>query len=114
VRTTLISFALLLGACHVEAADEPPPALAAPVRVGAIARIEPRLPDADPEVVTVDDDPLAPDEPGEAPDAAPETDRDSDDLVDAIDRCPDDPEDRDGFEDNDGCPDVDHDVDPAL
>jgi outer membrane protein OmpA-like peptidoglycan-associated protein len=38
-------------------------------------------------------------------------DRDGDGYVDAVDRCPDQPEDRDGFEDDDGCPDVDNDGD---
>lgn len=31
-------------------------------------------------------------------------DRDGDGVLDAADRCPDEPEDRDGFEDDDGCP----------
>ena len=34
-------------------------------------------------------------------------DRDSMDIVDEIDRCPDAPEDNEGFEDIDGCPDPD-------
>jgi hypothetical protein len=34
-------------------------------------------------------------------------DRDRDGIPDGKDRCPDDPEDRDGFEDSDGCPDPD-------
>ena len=38
-------------------------------------------------------------------------DRDGDGIVDAIDKCPDDPEDFDGFEDDDGCPDPDNDRD---
>jgi outer membrane protein OmpA-like peptidoglycan-associated protein len=39
--------------------------------------------------------------------------RDSDDdgIPDSQDRCPDEPEDRDGFEDQDGCPDADNDRD---
>jgi OOP family OmpA-OmpF porin len=39
--------------------------------------------------------------------------RDSDDdgIVDSEDRCPNEPEDRDGFEDQDGCPDLDNDKD---
>jgi hypothetical protein len=39
------------------------------------------------------------------------TDRDGDGLLDDIDQCPDDPEDKDGFEDEDGCPDFDNDGD---
>jgi outer membrane protein OmpA-like peptidoglycan-associated protein len=38
-------------------------------------------------------------------------DRDGDGVPDARDRCPDDPEDRDGFADDDGCPDADNDGD---
>ncbi len=38
-------------------------------------------------------------------------DRDADGITDANDRCPDDPEDRDGFQDDDGCPDPDNDQD---
>ena len=38
-------------------------------------------------------------------------DRDGDGLKDDIDKCPDDPEDFDGFEDEDGCPDPDNDRD---
>jgi outer membrane protein OmpA-like peptidoglycan-associated protein len=38
-------------------------------------------------------------------------DRDLDGILDKVDRCPDDPEDKDGFEDEDGCPDPDNDND---
>jgi len=38
-------------------------------------------------------------------------DRDHDGITDDIDKCPDDPEDKDGFEDEDGCPDLDNDKD---
>lgn len=41
-------------------------------------------------------------------------DRDHDGLRDDIDQCPDDPEDRDDFEDTDGCPDPDNDRDGIL
>jgi outer membrane protein OmpA-like peptidoglycan-associated protein len=41
-------------------------------------------------------------------------DRDRDGILDHLDDCPDDPEDRDGFEDSDGCPDVDNDEDGIL
>ena len=41
-------------------------------------------------------------------------DRDGDGIPDDIDLCPDDPEDRDGFEDEDGCPDPDNDHDGIL
>lgn len=38
-------------------------------------------------------------------------DRDGDGIKDDVDKCPDDPEDIDGFEDEDGCPDPDNDQD---
>ncbi len=38
-------------------------------------------------------------------------DRDGDGLFDDVDRCPDTPEDKDGFQDDDGCPDLDNDAD---
>ena len=38
-------------------------------------------------------------------------DRDGDGIPDSIDRCPDQPEDFDGFQDDDGCPDYDNDND---
>ena len=41
-------------------------------------------------------------------------DRDGDGIKDDVDQCPDDPEDRDGFKDEDGCPDPDNDNDGTL
>jgi OmpA-OmpF porin, OOP family len=41
----------------------------------------------------------------------PAGDRDRDAIVDDVDRCPDDPEDNDGWQDADGCPDPDNDQD---
>lgn len=38
-------------------------------------------------------------------------DRDGDGIIDALDACPDEPEDKDGFEDSDGCPEPDNDGD---
>jgi uncharacterized repeat protein (TIGR01451 family) len=43
-----------------------------------------------------------------------ELDRDGDGIPDVADRCPDEPEDKDGFEDADGCPDPDNDHDGVL
>jgi OOP family OmpA-OmpF porin len=45
---------------------------------------------------------------------APLPDRDGDGIPDDQDACPDRPEDRDGFEDADGCPDIDNDLDRVL
>jgi hypothetical protein len=58
-------------------------------------------------------------EPGGGPEVLPRTrgrldsggDRDGDGVPDAVDRCPDEPEDIDGFQDEDGCPDPDNDQD---
>ena len=41
-------------------------------------------------------------------------DRDGDGILDDVDKCPDDPEDKDNFEDEDGCPDPDNDKDGIL
>ncbi len=41
-------------------------------------------------------------------------DRDGDGILDNTDKCPDEPEDTDGFEDHDGCPDRDNDADGVL
>ena len=41
-------------------------------------------------------------------------DADHDGIPDNVDRCPNEPEDKDGFEDNDGCPDPDNDKDGIL
>lgn len=41
-------------------------------------------------------------------------DMDGDGLVDADDRCPDEPEDFDAFADKDGCPDIDNDQDGIV
>jgi outer membrane protein OmpA-like peptidoglycan-associated protein len=43
-----------------------------------------------------------------------ETDRDGDGILDKDDKCPDQPEDKDGFQDEDGCPDPDNDNDGVL
>ena len=45
---------------------------------------------------------------------APLPDRDGDGIPDDQDACPDRPEDIDGFEDSDGCPDIDNDLDRVL
>jgi outer membrane protein OmpA-like peptidoglycan-associated protein len=42
------------------------------------------------------------------------TDRDDDGILDEVDACPDQPEDKDLFEDEDGCPDPDNDKDSVL
>lgn len=49
----------------------------------------------------------SPDEPAQPP----VTDRDGDGLLDHVDRCPNEAEDLDGFEDQDGCPELDNDHD---
>lgn len=44
----------------------------------------------------------------------PPPDKDGDGVPDASDKCIDRPEDQDGFEDDDGCPDIDNDGDRVL
>ncbi|HEX3777837.1 MAG TPA: thrombospondin type 3 repeat-containing protein, partial [Polyangiaceae bacterium] len=46
-----------------------------------------------------------PNEKGVAPDGCPAPDRDGDGIPDAVDKCPDKPETKNGYEDEDGCPD---------
>ncbi len=58
----------------------------------------------------VEEPPPPPPEPEEEPPA----DRDGDGVVDPEDQCPDDPEDADGYEDADGCPESDNDADGLL
>jgi hypothetical protein len=45
------------------------------------------------------------------PTPAASNDRDGDGIPNDRDKCPDDPEDLDGFQDEDGCPDPDNDMD---
>jgi outer membrane protein OmpA-like peptidoglycan-associated protein len=49
--------------------------------------------------------------PQPAPIVEVERDRDGDGITDSRDKCPDAPEDKDAFEDHDGCPDPDNDKD---
>jgi outer membrane protein OmpA-like peptidoglycan-associated protein len=46
--------------------------------------------------------------------AGPPPDTDKDGLLDKADKCPDRPEDKDSFEDTDGCPEIDNDNDRVL
>jgi len=46
-----------------------------------------------------------------APPAPIPVDTDGDGIPDNLDKCPNEPEDKDGFEDEDGCPDLDNDQD---
>jgi OOP family OmpA-OmpF porin len=50
------------------------------------------------------------------PPPAPVVDKDSDGdgILDSVDKCPNEPEDKDGFQDEDGCPDLDNDGDGIL
>ena len=58
----------------------------------------------------------APPPPPPPPPPAPKVDKDTDGdgIPDSIDKCPNEPEDKDGFEDEDGCPDPDNDKDGIL
>ena len=44
----------------------------------------------------------------------PYGDKDGDGILDNDDKCPEEPEDKDGFDDEDGCPDPDNDADGIL
>ncbi|MDD5308823.1 MAG: OmpA family protein [Deltaproteobacteria bacterium] len=57
-----------------------------------------------------DDMDRCPDQPGPPPDGCPK-DLDGDGIIDALDQCILDPEDKDGYLDDDGCPDLDNDLD---
>jgi outer membrane protein OmpA-like peptidoglycan-associated protein len=67
------------------------------------------------ELTLRDPQPLPPPPPPPPPPAPPPAegpkDTDGDGIPDAEDKCPTDPEDKDGFEDEDGCPDNDNDKD---
>ena len=47
-----------------------------------------------------------PTEPGVKPDGCPIRDKDGDGILDNVDKCPNEPETKNGFEDKDGCPDT--------
>src|SRR5258708_27991854 len=52
--------------------------------------------------------------PGDQPPDSTEPDTDGDGIPDSRDKCPERHEDKDGFEDEDGCPDIDNDGDHVL
>jgi len=58
--------------------------------------------------------PVTPVKPAEPAKPAERGDRDGDGIYDDVDKCPDQPEDFDGYEDKDGCPDPDNDGDGVL
>ena len=98
LATRLAAGMLFIGACHgaddIDTRPVAPPvvvALAPPART--IVRIPPALPRLEAEI---------------------EPDTDENGILDVDDRCPDTPEDVDGFEDTDGCPDPDIDRDPVV
>jgi len=54
------------------------------------------------------------DEPGLVSKIFGVNDADGDGIADDADKCPNDPEDRDAFQDSDGCPDLDNDADGII
>ena len=62
-------------------------------------------PDPDGDGVLGDED-ACPEEKGAGPDGCPSRDQDGDGFNDDVDKCPAEPETRNKFEDDDGCPDV--------
>ena len=98
-RLTAAAIGLALAACAakqpvIEAPPPPPPADA---------------PDRDEDGVSDTND-ACPDVPASMADGCPR-DMDHDGTVDNDDKCPSEAEDKDGFQDDDGCPDVDNDGD---
>ena len=75
------------------------------LRFGAVPAPAPRPVEHPPIVDVTPPPPVTPVPP------PPPPDRDHDGVPDAIDKCPDQPEDKDGFQDEDGCPDLDNDSD---
>ena len=107
-RTTmLLSLPVLLWACGPSAAP-PPEEPSGPAATTGDPSSEPG--GASPMHEPPGDSPVGVAEPPRPP-AGRLVDRDADGIGDAGDRCPDDPEDRDGFQDEDGCPDPDNDQD---
>jgi outer membrane protein OmpA-like peptidoglycan-associated protein len=99
----LVRLALLLVACsraQLVARPGPPGETAAP--------------DASPRAAETPSSEPGPDERGFASWLAEHPDRDRDGIPDIVDACPEDPEDKDGFDDKDGCPDPDNDQDRIL
>jgi hypothetical protein len=89
LATRLAATMLFIGACHGaddidDAPTAPPLVVAVAPQARTIVRIPPALP---------------------APEAEIERDTDEDVILDVDDRCPDIPEDTEGFDDIDGCPD---------
>lgn len=62
--------------------------------LGCVKKVHIKAPEAPPVIVKIE-----------------EKDTDNDGILDKDDNCPEDPEDKDGFEDDDGCPDLDNDAD---
>jgi outer membrane protein OmpA-like peptidoglycan-associated protein len=85
--------------------------LSAAIVAGAFA-CRPAVQAQRPASVDTDGSALADDVPEPRPTAQTDTDRDG--IPDREDRCPNEAEDRDGFEDDDGCPDPDNDHDRIL
>ena len=95
------------------------------VEVIAIADARPARPVASPApaIAGKGDDPPPSPEPAAAPPPpvsngpalhGPTDDDDGDGIPNALDKCPNEPEDKDGIEDDDGCPDPDNDNDGIL
>jgi len=62
-------------------------------------------PDPDKDGIPVPCD-ACPSEPGVKPDGCPVRDSDGDGILDDVDKCPQEPETKNGYEDKDGCPDT--------
>lgn len=112
IRSVLLAILVFAG-CDSAKPDEPP---SAPTRSAVIPRPatpRPVLPTAEDTDDEEGDATANEAEESEEADThvAVTPDRDHDGIPDSVDKCPDQPEDIDGFEDSDGCPDPDVDVD---
>jgi hypothetical protein len=93
IHTCVLVLVVLAAAC--DRAEAPPPPSSPVPRIATLPRIVPARPAIPPRLA----------QPG---------DRDGDQIANDRDRCPDGAEDVDGFEDDDGCPDLDTDFEEIL
>jgi len=86
-----------MAACDREAVREP-------VHPDIAVVVHSMAPTPRPELPSVEDEPI---DRGDIIVVVSDGDRDSDGVPDVVDKCPDEPEDINGYQDNDGCPDPD-------
>ncbi len=80
----------------------------------AVVDVSSRQPGPEGQTLEVAENEVERDEPGLVSKIFGGNDSDGDGLQDDADKCPNDPEDRDGFQDADGCPEPDNDADGIV